>query len=140
MGIVVQLFHGRSHPDEELDDWGFNGPVLGPYEWFHITYGTDIKLGEHQMIKVAAIAKDDIQLPPFNEDDLVDLFGSYYGDMSILSDDNLNENTKYRVKKTQEILNTPIEKIPLLINDTEEWVQNFARYVLSYSKKKDTVL
>jgi len=127
--ILVQLLHGRNHPDDVLEDWGFNGPILGPYEWFHNTYGSDIKLGEEQFIKVASIT-DDIQLPPFNSDDLIELFGSYYGDMSVFSDGISNEEIKQKIKRTQEILSTPLEQISLLIHDPEQWIQNFARHVL----------
>ena len=37
--LSVQLFHGRSHPDDKLDDWGFDGPCLGPLSGVHLTYG-----------------------------------------------------------------------------------------------------
>ncbi len=37
--LSVRLFHGRKHPDERLDDRGFDGPVLGPLNGVHLTYG-----------------------------------------------------------------------------------------------------
>lgn len=37
--LSVRLFHGRSHPDELLEDWGFDGPCLGPLSGVHLTYG-----------------------------------------------------------------------------------------------------
>ncbi len=37
------LWHGHSHPDEELDGWGEDGPVFGPFPFFHVTYQCDIK-------------------------------------------------------------------------------------------------
>lgn len=41
-GLYVHLFHGRNHPTEQLSDWGFSGPVIGPVHlsW---TYG-DVKV------------------------------------------------------------------------------------------------
>ena len=42
MSVYVELFHGHHFPGEELDDWGFQGPILGPFPYFHITYGSDV--------------------------------------------------------------------------------------------------
>lgn len=38
--MKLYLFHGRATPDEELDDWGFDGPVLQGVDYVHSTYGT----------------------------------------------------------------------------------------------------
>ncbi len=38
-GMYLMLFHGRPTPDTELDDWGYDGPIIGPLEHFHTTYG-----------------------------------------------------------------------------------------------------
>src|SRR5690349_3416947 len=35
IGVLLELFHGRKSPDEELNDWGSSGPVLGPFRWIH---------------------------------------------------------------------------------------------------------
>lgn len=42
--VWLHLFHGRSSPDEELDDWGCDGPCIGPLNYVHITYACDVKL------------------------------------------------------------------------------------------------
>lgn len=138
--IIVQLFHGRNHPDDEPHDWGFEGPVLGPYEWFHMTYGDTIHLGEDMAIKLPALPNE-IDFPPFDNNGLVNIFGSLYGDMSIISLDSSNEYLKEKLTKTKEILSTPLEKIPSLVNDPDEWVRNFAQYVLSQTSnsKKESV-
>lgn len=44
-GTYLKLLHGRETPDEEMDDWGPDGPWIGPLEWFHCTYMTFISLG-----------------------------------------------------------------------------------------------
>jgi hypothetical protein len=36
--MKLVLFHGRHTPDEHLEDWGFNGPVLEDVEYLHSTY------------------------------------------------------------------------------------------------------
>lgn len=42
-GLYLQLFHGRIRKDEELVDWGFDGPHIGPLKYVHITYASDVK-------------------------------------------------------------------------------------------------
>ena len=42
--MYVQLLHGRKTVDEELDDWGYDGPCLGPIEWMHITYNNTLNI------------------------------------------------------------------------------------------------
>ena len=36
--LYIRLFHGRTDPNQDMDDWGFDGPVLGPYQFFNTTY------------------------------------------------------------------------------------------------------
>ncbi|RBB37555.1 hypothetical protein DPV79_21415 [Burkholderia reimsis] len=43
-GLYLGLFHGRGAIDDILDDWGFDGPVIGPLEFVHTTYAADVKL------------------------------------------------------------------------------------------------
>lgn len=42
MAIYIELFHGRNSLDEDLSDWGFDGPVFQG-DQFHVTYGTHIR-------------------------------------------------------------------------------------------------
>ena len=44
MATYMKLFHGRNTPDEDLDDWGADGPIIGPLQWVHTTYGATIRL------------------------------------------------------------------------------------------------
>ena len=43
MAVYLHLFHGRNHPDDDLDDWGFDGPSLGPFDAIQTTYFTHIR-------------------------------------------------------------------------------------------------
>jgi len=43
-GLYLGLFHGRDDPDADMDDWGFDGPVIGPLDYVHTTYAADMKL------------------------------------------------------------------------------------------------
>jgi hypothetical protein len=45
----IRLFHGRSTPDEEIDEslnggWGFDGPILTGVESFSWTYNTTLRI------------------------------------------------------------------------------------------------
>lgn len=37
-GMYIGFFHGRRSLDDEMHDWGFNGPVFGPLAYAHTTY------------------------------------------------------------------------------------------------------
>lgn len=43
-GMYLGLFHGRTKPDQDMTDWGFHGPVIGPLEFVHTTYASEVKL------------------------------------------------------------------------------------------------
>jgi hypothetical protein len=42
--VALELFHGRSRPNEQLEGWGSQGPVF-LVRYVHVTYLCDIKLG-----------------------------------------------------------------------------------------------
>lgn len=44
-GLYLNLFHGRNVVDEDMEDWGFDGPSIGPLDYAHVTYMSDLKLG-----------------------------------------------------------------------------------------------
>jgi hypothetical protein len=43
-GMYLGLFHGRDMPDADMDGWGFDGPLIGPLEYVHTTYASELKL------------------------------------------------------------------------------------------------
>lgn len=42
-GMYLHLYHGRQDPDEDMDDWGSDGPIFGPLRWVSITYMSDLR-------------------------------------------------------------------------------------------------
>jgi hypothetical protein len=46
-GLYLGLFHGRNDPDDQMIEWGFNGPLIGPLSFVRTTYTNVIKLGFH---------------------------------------------------------------------------------------------
>jgi hypothetical protein len=71
-GVYLYLFHGRTDENQQMDDWGESGPVLGPFPFVHTTYCADIKLGY-----------DSEELQIVN--DMVYYAGVYWGDWSVIS-------------------------------------------------------
>ena len=118
--VYLELFHGRHSPDEELDDWGFEGPILGPFPFVHITYGSDIKLGD----------ESDLELS-IDKEGYVQFAGAYYGDMSTFSDpkehDFSTKELRRRINETQKVFQTDPE---LLISDDREWVKLYCEWRL----------
>jgi hypothetical protein len=75
-GVYIELFHGRRSVDEELDSWGFEGPVLGPFRYVHVTYACIV----HVQMEDEAF---DLEF----EDDCLVHDGKFYGDFSIIAAD-----------------------------------------------------
>jgi hypothetical protein len=42
-GLYLAMTHGRHHPDDQLNGWGFDGPTIGPLKWCHTTYATEVR-------------------------------------------------------------------------------------------------
>jgi hypothetical protein len=73
MAVYLHLFHGRDAIDEQLSDWGQDGPVLGPLPYVHVTYHSEIKIGDdYEPLRIIR--------------DLVVYKGKYYGDWSIFDE------------------------------------------------------
>jgi hypothetical protein len=75
--VYMRLFHGRLDPDERLKGWGFDGPVLGPFDAIYFAYRTHIRCILHDTVM-------DMEL--VFHDDLLVYHGKYYGDFEIVSD------------------------------------------------------
>ena len=79
----IRLYHGRTSIDEKLDDWGWNGPTLGPYESIQLTYGTHIKMHKADHFEDLGIVED-----------LIYYDGYYYGDASIFPSDDVPDGVE----------------------------------------------
>lgn len=81
--LAIKLFHGRQRPDEELSDWGEDGPLL-KIEYLHVVYFTTFQLGTPDNDEVWlddwVHAKQDGILV----DGLIHYDGMFYGDWNIL--------------------------------------------------------
>jgi len=82
--IYIRLFHERTDPNQDMDDWGTDGPAFGPYLFAHTTYARDIKLGR----------PDGNCDELFVHEDMVFYDGVYYGDWTVFCLETL-ERGKY---------------------------------------------
>lgn len=120
MAVYIELFHGRTSSDEELKDWGFQGPILGPYPYIHTTYGGNPRTTLEDYTEV--------ELPDWDKDGLIPYLGSFYGDMTIYADDQVRKSKDLleRHTRTLEILKLTDNDLPRYINDPEQWIKQYA--------------
>jgi len=43
-GLYLGLYHGRETVEKDIDNWGDNGPLIGPLKNIRVVYMTDIQL------------------------------------------------------------------------------------------------
>ena len=89
--LYIRLFHGRTDPDQDMDDWGFDGPVLGPYQFAHTTYTCHVKLGRLDG------NCDELLI----HEDMLYYDGCYYGDWSVFYQETLNDS-KYQASEFEQ--------------------------------------
>jgi hypothetical protein len=128
MPVYLELFHGRHSPDENIDGWGFEGPVLGPFAYVHTTYACDIKLEEI----------DETKIMPANlivVEDSVQYAGAYYGDWAVATATAANRMRK-RINQTRKILSMRPEQMPLLLSGETEWIKLYAEWKMKQEETK----
>jgi hypothetical protein len=72
--MYLRLYHGRTDPDEQMDDWGFVGPTFGPLACYVHTYCCTFRMHSE-------CSTEEIWLDKF--DDMIRWDGRFYGDMEI---------------------------------------------------------
>ena len=80
--LYIRLFHGRSDPAQDMDDWGTDGPVFGPYNFVHTTYKNYMRLNN--------LCNNYCEL--YLSEDLLFYDGMYYGDWSVISKEVFEES------------------------------------------------
>ncbi|HUP65816.1 MAG TPA: hypothetical protein VM557_11110 [Thermoanaerobaculia bacterium] len=74
-GLFFRLYHGRTSPDEEMEQWGTDGPTFGPLKYVHAAYFSTMQIGFEDGERVS--------LPIVG--DLILWDGVYYGDFEVLT-------------------------------------------------------
>jgi len=90
--LYIRLFHGRTDPDQNMDDWGTDGPVFGPYKFVHTTYSHFLKLGKSDHLI------DELYV---HKEDLIYYDGVYYGDWSVF-DEQVLKKSQFQVSVFQQ--------------------------------------
>lgn len=85
--LYIILFHGRAHPDMDMDDWGTDGPIIGPFPFAHHTYLSHIKLGDGKSLERVA--------------DTIYYNHRFYGDYSVVSGAHLLDSDAELTKRIE---------------------------------------
>lgn len=69
--MYIRLYHGRNHHDEQLEDWGFEGPIIGDVgvSW---TYGSLKIHGDGYFVSLPL------------HGDMIGFDGKFYGDFELI--------------------------------------------------------
>ena len=86
-GIYITLFHGRNHPEQDMQDWGFQGPRIGPLNFIQFTYGhmrfefkkSVTEKHIRDVLKVKTMPEFELEY----YEDMIVWSEMYFGDMSI---------------------------------------------------------
>lgn len=86
-GLYLGLMHGRDTVDQQMNFWGFNGPVIGPLNYAHTTYGSEVKLEFTDAAdKFIYFSEADAQeVIAVHADGLLMYGGKYYGDWTVFN-------------------------------------------------------
>jgi hypothetical protein len=104
-GMYLGLFHGRKERREQMEDWGFVGPLLGPLRYCHTTYLHDIKICfENVEDARRCLGSDDVHVFLTVVDDMIDFGNAFFGDWSVFyvtPDECKRPDDTFRVKPRQ---------------------------------------
>ena len=73
--LYLHLYHGRDTADQDMDDWGFEGPSLGPFSDVIVTYLSTVRC------MTDGGQSDELWL--VFQEDMVVHDGKFYGDFCI---------------------------------------------------------
>ena len=72
--MYLRLYHGRSNPAQDMDDWGFVGPTFGPLSCYVHTYCSTFRI--HSEFDTSEVWLE-------THDDMIRWGGSFYGDLQV---------------------------------------------------------
>ncbi|KKN98543.1 hypothetical protein LCGC14_0146540 [marine sediment metagenome] len=87
--VYLELYHGRSDPTQDMDDWGTQGPVLGPFKCIITTYMFTIRCMRDDT------AEKELWLDVHG--DMLLYNGVYYGDWCISTESWLPRDLKSKI-------------------------------------------
>lgn len=94
--MYLELYNGRNFPNEEIDDWGFEGPILGPLTSVQLTYLFHLKL--HNEDENGRWTLFDLM----GEEDMIKFKDKFYGDALVITE--VPEKDKHRVISIEKLV------------------------------------
>jgi len=83
-GMYLGLFHGRKKVNEVMQEWGFDGPCLGPLNYFHTTYASTIQIEFENPVDAHRFTGSyTLQCELQLNGDMLIYDGSYFGDWTV---------------------------------------------------------
>ena len=83
-GMYLGLFHGRKKVNEVMQDWGFDGPCLGPLNYFHTTYASTIQIEFENPVDAHRFTGSyTLQCELQFNGDMLRYEGNYFGDWTV---------------------------------------------------------
>lgn len=83
--VYLHLYHGRVLADTQMDDWGFEGPTIGPLRYVHGTYACDLKFDftEDSGDAFKRFGFDSQSVRLAYHEDMIPFGGAFYGDFTV---------------------------------------------------------
>lgn len=78
-GLYLRLLHGRIDPEQDMDDFGFDGPYIGPLKCAHFTYCSTVSLVFADGTETGPLPDELLGF----EGDMIRFGGAYYGDYEV---------------------------------------------------------
>ncbi len=72
--MYLRLYHGRSDPAQQMEDWGFDGPTFGPLSSYVHTYCCTFRIHGDG---------DTNEMWLKTHGDMIEWDGCFYGDMEV---------------------------------------------------------
>jgi hypothetical protein len=85
MSVYLHLYHGRDTRDEEMNGWGFDGPVIGPLDYVHTTYGDTVTVGGAPEVIEQFFGERESEFTIEVRGGLFSVGGKFYGDWTVYS-------------------------------------------------------
>jgi hypothetical protein len=83
-GMYLGLFHGRKKVNEVMQEWGFDGPCLGPLNYFHTTYASTIQIEFENPVDAHRFTDSyNLQCELQLNGDMLRYDGNYFGDWTV---------------------------------------------------------
>ena len=77
--MYLRLYHGRTDPDREMEEWGFAGPTFGPLSSYVHVYCRNFRLYDEDRLSEVWLE---------THGDMIRWDGCFYGDMRLfIADD-----------------------------------------------------